>query len=408
VRTLKPSTMPLKAGLGHKYFQREKLGNRSPPLLVFADDWGRHPSSCQYLVRHLLEHYEACWINTIGTREPRLDLATFWRGFEKIANWVRGSGKSTSVPANLRVLSPKMWPWFSHGFDQRINRELLFRQLAPVIRSLPVPPIAVTTLPIVADLMGLLPVQRWVYYCVDDFGEWPGLAQAVLRSTEERLIQRADSLIVVSETLQDKMAQRGRKAHLLTHGIEPDFWKINSSQLWVPQLQELERPFVVFWGVIDRRMDISLVRQLATDMKVGTIVLVGPEADPDPALYRLPRVVRIPAVPFDFLPHIAAAASVLVMPYADLPVTRAMQPLKLKEYLATGRPVVVRDLPANRSWGDCLDLASSAGSFARLVLDRIEHGVPDNQKQARCRLKGETWAEKARLFESWALMPNQP
>ena len=37
-------------------------------------------------------------------------------------------------------------------------------------------------------------------------------------------------------------------------------------------------------------------------------------------------------------PALAREAAVLIMPYADLPVTRAMQPLKLKEYLATDRP----------------------------------------------------------------------
>jgi hypothetical protein len=91
------------------------------------------------------------------------------------------------------------------------------------------------------------------------------------------------------------------------------------------------------------------------------------------------------------------------MPYADLPVTRAMQPLKLKEYLATGRPVVVRDLPATRGWGDCCDLADTPEAFAAAVLRRLESGMPEGQRAARGRLGGESWAEKARQFEAWAL-----
>ena len=396
--------MAFTSGSTMKCSKADIPARRRPPLLVFADDWGRHPSSCQHLVRHLLGRREAYWVNTIGTREPRLNVATLRRGVEKVSSWVRRpSGGSNPLPANLRVLSPKMWPWFSRRFDQRLNRELLFRQLAPLIRSLPVPPIAVTTLPIVSDLLDLLPVQRWVYYCVDDFGEWPGLAQTVLRQTEERLIRRADSLIAVSETLQEKLAQRGRQSQLLTHGIEPDFWKSDGPALPLPQLEGLPRPLVVFWGVIDRRMDVAFVRQLAAELQSGTVVLVGREDDPDPALYAIPRVVHVPAMPFAHLPHLAAAASVLIMPYADLPVTRAMQPLKLKEYLATGRPVVVRDLPANRSWSDCLDLADSPTAFASLVRMRIERGLPADQDKARCRLAGESWAEKARCFESWSL-----
>src|SRR5205085_5854392 len=98
------------------------------------------------------------------------------------------------------------------------------------------------------------------------------------------------------------------------------------------------------------------------------------------------------------LPELARQAAVLVMPYADLPVTRAMQPLKLKEYLATGRPVVVRDLPSTREWADCLDLADTPEAFAQAVGARLRRGLPEDQKTARGRLVQENWTEKARLF----------
>ena len=80
-------------------------------------------------------------------------------------------------------------------------------------------------------------------------------------------------------------------------------------------------------------------------------------------------------MPFEELPRLAREAGVLVMPYADLPVTRAMQPLKLKEYLATGRPVVVRDLPATRPWADCLDLADTAEEFRQCGLPAAGGGL---------------------------------
>ena len=54
----------------------EASGPAGGSLLVFADDWGRHPSSCQHLVRRLLDRHQVYWVNTIGTRTPRLNLAT--------------------------------------------------------------------------------------------------------------------------------------------------------------------------------------------------------------------------------------------------------------------------------------------------------------------------------------------
>jgi hypothetical protein len=89
---------------------------------------------------------------------------------------------------------------------------------------------------------------------------------------------------------------------------------------------------------------------------------------------------------------------VLVMPYADLPVTQAMQPLKMKDYLATGRPVVVTRLPAVSGWQDCMDVADDAEGFATRVLARLDGELPDAQRQARLRLAGETWRAKSARF----------
>jgi glycosyltransferase involved in cell wall biosynthesis len=147
-------------------------------------------------------------------------------------------------------------------------------------------------------------------------------------------------------------------------------------------------------------MDVSFLRRLA-ERGDTPIRLVGPQDNPDPELFRLTRVEVKPAVSYEELPALAAEAGVLVMPYADLPVTRAMQPLKLKEYLATGKPVVVRKLPSTESWADCCDVCDSPESFADAVLMGLKEGVPAEQIRARDRLKDESWSAKAKQFEEW-------
>ena len=64
----------------------------APRLVVFSDDWGRHPSSCQHLIAELLPRYRVDWINTIGTRRPTLsrhDLARAMDHLERLLQPLR-------------------------------------------------------------------------------------------------------------------------------------------------------------------------------------------------------------------------------------------------------------------------------------------------------------------------------
>lgn len=380
----------------------EAAQSQRPNLLVFADDWGRHPSSCQHLIRNLLDRYEIYWVNTIGTRRPRMNLFTLQRALDKFRQWMRPSA-AIAPPAGLHIVNPPMWPWIRSRFDRFLNRRLLARTLMPLVRSLSAPCVAVTTIPIVVDLIDVLPVQRWVYYCVDDYAQWPGLDQVALQQMEALLIQGMDKLVAVSDTLRDKLARTGRNVSLVTHGVDLDCWAAENEQTILPPLEGLERPLIAFWGVADRRMDINFVTRLAADLQRGTIVFVGPQCECNPLLKRTARVVCLGPVDYEMLPQVAREAAVLIMPYADIPVTRAMQPLKLKEYLATGKPAVVRDLPATREWRDCLDLAATPQAFSEAVRLRLTTGLLPEQRRARSRLRAESWATKARLFERAAL-----
>jgi len=369
-------------------------------LLVFSDDWGRHPSSCQHLIQRLLPRHRVVWVNTIGTRVPSFSLSTLRRGWEKIAEWSRPAQAERSQSNNPRVLLPRMWPWFRRNHDRWLNQKLLIHALEPMLREAGEPVYAVTTIPIVADLVGRLNVDRWTYYCVDDLSVWPGLDQHTMAQMESELVPRCDAVVAASANLVRHISDLGGSARLMMHGVDLDFWQRGVANASSNNLSNLQRPLIVFWGVIDRRMDVQWIKRLAADLTAGTIVLAGRLDAPDPALLNIPRVVHIPPLPLESLPELGQLADVLVMPYADLPVTRAMQPLKLLEYLASGKPVVASHLPAVAAWSDCLDVADSAVSFSALVRERIGHAVPRDQQLARQRLSQESWAAKAVEFEA--------
>ncbi len=358
------------------------------------------------------------WVNTIGTRTPELSLADLSRAGGKLRSWAGrlGADVGPGLADYLTVISPTMWPGFRRNWQRKFNArsvtQAVHHALGPRVPG--EERIAITTLPITADLVGKLDVDRWVYYCVDDFSVWPGLDSSVMQTMERELVGQVDDLIAVSQTLRERLAGMGRGASLLTHGIDVDHWMSaaergeNEKPRGWPAI---DGPVVLFWGLIDRRLDIHWCRALSEGLtrRGGTLVLAGPQQSPDPAIHQLANTVLPGPVSYDDLPRWAAMADVLVMPYADAPVTRAMQPLKLKEYLATGRPVVVRDLPSTRPWYEAADVVDNAEAFVGAVMARIETGTPAGHTQARRRLASETWSEKARQFASiWIDTPDHP
>ncbi len=75
--------------------------------------------------------------------------------------------------------------------------------------------------------MSHLPVDRWVYYCVDDFGTWPGLDQKPLAVMEAEVIRQADVLIAASAVLKQRLEETREEVTLLTHGVALDHWSLD-------------------------------------------------------------------------------------------------------------------------------------------------------------------------------------
>lgn len=372
-------------------------------FIVFSDDWGRHPFSCQHLMTRFLPHNRLLWVNTIGLRTPSLTLYDLRRSAEKIRSWLRPAKaecERLSLPDNLRVISPVMVPFSSFRTIRLFNRRSVVRDVRKAAAAWNMhDPIVLATLPNAADYLGGFDESLVVYYCVDDFALWPGMNQPELvREMENVLLEHADLTAVTSEPLlQSRCAAKGM-LRLLTHGVDVEHFS-SRHEARPEALQAVKSPIIGFYGLIDGRLDRELVKTLLAERPDWTLLFIGNSTVPLDDLVSFANFRHLGAVSYDDLPSYAACFDVAIVPYLVNEQTASINPLKLREYLASGKPVVSTELPESLALAPEVRIGSGARNFIREIENSLHNDAGAASRLAR--LEGEGWMDKAELLSGW-------
>jgi len=371
-------------------------------FIVFSDDWGEHPSSCQHLFGQMLGQHRVIWVNTIGMRSPKFSLADFKKIARKVSKMFRRREPAEQVNSSPqpRVCQPFMLPWSSIAAVRRFNRNSVAREVRRAARELNMlRPVVVSTVPNACDYVDCFDAAGVVYYCVDDFSQWPGLEHALVREMESSLIAKAGVLIATSRNLFDKLSAGGRKVHLLTHGVDIGLFSRDAPAEHAC-LTDIPKPRVGYFGLFDERSDQRLLVDVARSLPEISFVITGPVATDVSLLRACPNVHFTGSLPYRELPALIKGLEVLFIPYLVDQFTASISPLKLKEYLVTGKPVVVTPIAEARLHPEFLRLAASADEWKQALQDALASGSMARRDVVNAAMANESWAHKARVFES--------
>ncbi len=367
-------------------------------FIVFSDDWGRHPFSCQHIMEHFLPHNRLLWVHTIGLRPPRLNWHDARRAAEKIASWLKPSRKSPTRAGGPHIISPVMIPYNNVPFIRAANRVSVVRAVRRAMAELDMRnPIMLATLPNAADYAGKFSESLLVYYCVDDFGLWPGVCRETAWEMEKSLVGRANLVAATSLSLCESRRTSSGPGRLLSHGVDMvHFQKIGPKP---KELEDIGRPVLGFYGLLDERLDLRLLDEVLRERPHWTVLCIGAAKVSLERLEARPNFRRLPHVPYVDLPRYAACFDVALVPYVRNNQTLTINPLKVREYLAAGKPVAATPLPELRRLSPPVHLGSGTSGFIRAV----EKALADKTRPEKRReiLRGETWADKAELLSGW-------
>ena len=261
--------------------------------------------------------------------------------------------------------------------------------------------------PLYIQTIETLAPERVIFDLVDDLEAYQKRAHSrpTMRASIEGALRRADLLFTTSPLLAHKYAPltSTRTMHVVPNGVRGEWIERSAS---VPEdLRELPRPWIGFIGAIFCYLDYDLLVATARAFRHGTLVMVGPIEDAAGAerLAAEPNVAMLGPRPQDRVPEYAGVFDVCLSPFKAGDVRRAVNPLKIYEYLAAGRPVVSTPLEslADEPIARWLRFAEGEEAFVNAVRDAVaSHSSPELVAARREAVRPYAWeALSARVEE---------
>lgn len=370
---------------------RVKAGAGARDLIVFGEDWGAHPSSTQHLIRRIaLDGRRVLWANSIGLRQPRLTRSDLARVLRKARAALMRSAPATPGHKPFPTVQPLVLPMARSRAGRAFNRALLRRAVGGAVRASGLRrPVLWTSLPSAADAVGTLGEAAVVYYCGDDFGALTGVDHEAALALEAELVARADLVLAASPVLAARFPSA--RTRLLAHGV--DLALFSTPALRAPDLPA-DGPVAGFYGTLAPWLDLDLVAGAARLLPEWRFVLIGPVRTDVAVLRDLPNVLLLGPRDHNALAGYAQHWDAGLIPFRDTPQIQACNPLKLREYLAAGQPVIATDFPALTPYAAHVRVVADPAALAAALLQALA-ASPEASASRRRAVASDSWDARA-------------
>ncbi len=372
-------------------------------IIAIASDWDFDPTGKHHIMKILSQRNHVVWVNYHGSRRPQASAADALAIVNKLKQVARGSQR---VSETMQVVTPLVIPMPGSSWARIINQKLVVRQIRAALGKCPKLPVQLWTFaPDVDYLIGRFGEELDLYYCVDEFSEFSRYDSATIRSLERDLIGKSDLVITTAGHLQESKRALHPHTYLVPHGVSYDhFAKATAETTEIPDdIAGLRAPIFGFFGMIQDWIDLDLIVELARRRPEWSFVMIGKQ-EVDVDLCNTVANIHLPGqVPFASLPGYCKAFDVGLIPFKVNPLTVNVNPIKLREYLAAGLPVVSTDLPEVRRYQPHVHIGRSVDEFERACRKALQERGPHFQILRQSAVENETWQAKVEQLSGLAV-----
>ncbi|HEV7682961.1 MAG TPA: glycosyltransferase [Pyrinomonadaceae bacterium] len=372
-------------------------------IICFAgeDWWYHHPHSKYHLMRRFARAgNRVIFVNSISMGLPSLTNKDL---LPRIARKLRSYARlARPTPEGVTVVSPAVIPFFGSRAARTVNRKLLALQIGRLARRGGLTkPILWIAIPTAADMIGEFDEQLVIYQVSDKYDANlmdHATDLATIRKLHERAIDQADLILYSGQKLLAEAERARERSYLLEQAVDFDHWsQVGSGKLEIANaIAQIPRPRLGYFGAIEPWLvDQDLIKRAAKERPEWQWIFIGNKAR-GVEIEALPNTHFLPPVPYQELPRYAAGFDVCVLPWDTAhSFTSYGSAIKVREYLATGKPVVISPLPEYESMGNVLRIARTHDDWFRLVEEALQDNDPAAAQARQAAVSSGTWDARA-------------
>lgn len=323
--------------------QEFDFGLSGESIVCFAgeDWWYHHPHSKNHILKRLARQNRVLFVNSITMGLPSVSNPDFFlkirRKFRSYLRWLR------RVPEGLFVLTPISLPFYGSPVLRAVNRFLLVMQLRLVMLLCGIrKPILWVAIPSAVDVADRLDAKLLIYQVSDkyDANEDSALSHDIIRKMDQQLKNRAGVVMYSGRKLFEEAEVPHR--YFLEQAVDFEHFAGEAAQP-APDIATIPGPILGYFGYMDFVMDTALIEEVAKLRPEWHWVLVGRKSNL--VQVAAPNVHFVGPKPYSDLPGYVRQFDVCVLPWnLDKAFTSYGSAIKVREYLATGKPVVIAPL----------------------------------------------------------------
>jgi len=366
---------------------------RNRNIVCFSNDWRNDPTSKHQIMKVLARENTILWINSIGLRNPGLKSSDINRGLSKLRSFFKGIEK---VDDRFYVFTPIVVPFHRFTVIRTINGMILRLSLSYYTKKLGMRDIIYWSyLPNVAYLLKRMKAKLIVYHCVDEWSKFSFIDNRIVQE-EQELCRLSDIVFASARSLYESRKPCNPNTFYISHGVDYDYFHGGPSE--GPEMPEdmakIPRPIAGFFGLIHEWIDQALLDYLIINNPKVSFVFIGKQSVDVGDLKRHPNAHFLGQKEYSALLGYARRFDVGLIPFKVNELTINVNPIKLKEYLALGIPVVSVSLPEVRVYRSVVRIAETYQEFNDSLNEELAGRHLSSQEERDRVARQETWERK--------------